>query len=250
MSRNLPGTRSLARVALAATLVCGLAVPAELLAAGRPSGSRGGGGGGGQRSSAGASVRQSHVQTSRGGGVDRGSVQSASRDVNRINNVNVDKTANINVDRDVNVHDRDWEGGGRDIEGVYVGEEHAYIKGEEHRVWVGEGEIHVYEDHEGWRVAAGVATGIVIGTMIATPPPVYTTVVVSGSSYYYADGYYYAQVYSGGEVVYQVVAPPVGAVISVLPASCVDYRVGNVIYKNCGGYYYQPRGRSWVVVRL
>jgi len=57
-------------------------------------------------------------------------------------------------------------------------------------------------------------------------------------------------VYSGGEVAYQVVAPPVGAVVTVLPGGCVDHRVGNVIYKNCGGYYYQPQGSNWVVVHL
>src|SRR4030095_4825180 len=34
-----------------------------------------------------------------------------------------------------------------------------------------------YESYEGWKVAAGVATGIAIGTMLARPPSASVTVV-------------------------------------------------------------------------
>ena len=272
MARHQP-LRNILRGALAPLLLIALLVPAELFA-GRPSGSRSGGGGG-SKAAAGSSVRQSHVQSSGGSNVNRGSAQrtgsaqatsSAQRpsgaqrtgsaqptgsaqqrsgSAQRSGDVNIDNSRNVNVEQ--NVHDRDWSG---DVENVAIGEEAAYIQGEEHRAWVSEGEVHVYEDNDGWRLAAGVATGMAIGAMIRTPPPAYTTVVVSGSPYYYAEGSYYTEVYNGGEVAYQVVAPPVGAVVQVLPSGCVDHAVGGVIYKSCGGYYYQPQGSSWVVVRL
>ena len=55
-----------------------------------------------------------------------------------------------------------------------------------------------YESYEGWKVAAGVATGIAVGTMLARPPTTSVTVVSSGTNYMYADGAYYEQVFYGG----------------------------------------------------
>jgi hypothetical protein len=181
-------------------------------------------------------VRQSNVQATGRASIHRSQVGNASR------------TTHVNANNSVNVHNRDWDVG--NVEGVYVGEEHAYVRGEEHRVWVGDGDVHVYEDHDAWRVAAGVATAVAIGTMIATLPTYYSTVVVYGSSYYYSDGYYYSEVYSGGEVVYQVVPPPLGAFVTELPASCYDYYLGNELYYDCDGYFYQPQGSGYVVVDL
>jgi hypothetical protein len=107
-----------------------------------------------------------------------------------------------------------------------------------------------YESYEGWKVAAGVATGIAIGTMLAKPPTTAVTVAVSGSTYYYAEGAYYTRVMSEGSMVYQVVAPPAGAIISTLPAGCSSVRVGNVAYSQCGPTYYQRVGNGYQVVVL
>lgn len=109
-----------------------------------------------------------------------------------------------------------------------------------------------YEDHEGWRTAAavagGVAAGIAVGTMLSRPPAAATTVVVSGTSYWYDGGVYYSRAYSGGQVVYQVVTAPAGAVITTLPAGCTAVRRGNVVYRQCGATYYQPISGGYRVV--
>lgn len=109
-----------------------------------------------------------------------------------------------------------------------------------------------YEDHEGWAtaagVAAGVAAGIAIGTMLSRPPAAATTVVVTGTTYWYDSGAYYSRVYQGGEVVYQVVPAPAGAVIVTLPAGCTTVRRGNVVYRQCGTTYYQQVSGGYRVI--
>jgi len=109
-----------------------------------------------------------------------------------------------------------------------------------------------YEDHDGWRTAAavgaGVATGIAIGAMLSKPPATSVTVVTGGSTYWYDNGAYYTRVYQGGDVVYQVVPAPAGAVIVTLPAGCVTTRVGNVAYRQCGSTYYQQVSGGYRVV--
>ncbi len=66
----------------------------------------------------------------------------------------------------------------------------------------------------------------------------------------YADGAYYTRVISGGSMVYQVVAPPVGVVIATLPAGCSSVRVGGIAYSRCGPTYYQRVGGGYQVVVL
>jgi hypothetical protein len=111
-----------------------------------------------------------------------------------------------------------------------------------------------YESHEAWRTAAGVtagvAAGIAIGTMFARPPAAAATVVVSGTSYMYSDGAYYARVVSGGEVAYQVVPSPAGAIITTLPSGCSNVYVGGVAYSQCGGTHYQRVSNGYQVVVL
>lgn len=107
-----------------------------------------------------------------------------------------------------------------------------------------------YESYEGWKIAAGVATGIAVGTMLSRPPRNATTVVVDGSSYYYSDNAYYNRVMVGGTMSYQVVAPPVGIIIPTLPGGCSSVRSGNVTYSQCGSNYYQRVGSGYQVVVL
>jgi hypothetical protein len=134
-----------------------------------------------------------------------------------------------------------------------AGRRGAVVAGEEGYAAVGRGGVVVgnhYESYEGWRVAAGVATGIAVGTMLSRPPTAAVTMTVAGSSYWYADGAYYTRVVSGGSMVYQVVTPPVGAVIVTLPAGCSTVRVGAVSYSQCGATYYQRVGSGYQVVVL
>ena len=113
------------------------------------------------------------------------------------------------MNRNVNVNQNVNRGYGRPG-GVAVGEEGAVAVGRHGAVAVGdEGFAGVgryggvvagerYESYEGWRVAAGVATGIAVGTMLARPPTTSVTVVAGSTNYMYADGAYYEQVMYGG----------------------------------------------------
>jgi hypothetical protein len=233
-------------LALLVLLVIVLAAPVDLLA---------------DRRRSGGSVRQS-----------RNVSHNVNRNVNR-SNVNVNRT-NVNVNRGYGAGPRR---GGTVVHGeegtvavgrrgaVAVGEEGAaavgrrgaVVKGEEGFVGVGRyggvvagGEI--YEDHEGWKVAAGiaggVAAGIAIGTMVSRPPAQSTTVVVSGSNYMYSDGAYYEQVMYGGQVQYRVVTAPAGAMITTLPGGCTTIMRGGASYTQCGATYYQRVNTGYRVV--
>lgn len=98
------------------------------------------------------------------------------------------------------------------------------------RGWYGGG----YYAPPGWGAwgAATFATGVVLGTVVNSPPPYYDTVVVNSTRYIYSDGVFLQS--NGGS--YTVVNPPVGAVVNYLPEGCVQ--TGS--YFDCGGIYYQP----------
>ena len=87
---------------------------------------------------------------------------------------------------------------------VVANEEGVAARGRNGNVVVAES----YESHDAWRAAAGVATGIAIGTMLANPPTAATTVVVGGTTYWMHQNAYYKRVYVGGVVHYQVVDRP------------------------------------------
>ena len=97
--------------------------------------------------------------------------------------------------------------------------------------WYGGG----YYTPPGWGWA-GLATGLVIGAAVSTPPPYYDTVYAGSTSYMYSDGIYMQP--SGGS--YTIVAPPVGAVVAYLPDGCTMTQLNNIPIHNCSGIYYQP----------
>lgn len=69
---------------------------------------------------------------------------------------------------------------------------------------------------------------------------------VGVTPYWYAGGEYYAQVAGG----YQLVAPPIGAWLSVLPAGAQTYVTGGITFATVNGSYFQwyPEYGSWLVV--
>jgi hypothetical protein len=184
---------------------------------------------------------------------------NVNRNTNVNNNTNVNRNVNVNnnvnVNRNVNVN----SGYGRPG-GVVAGEEGAVAVGRHGAVAVGEeGFVGVgryggvvagerYDSYEGWKVAAGVATGIAVGTMLARPPTASVTVVAGGTNYIYADGAYYEQVMYGGEVSYRVVGAPPGAIIATLPGGCSSTVVGGVAVSQCGSTYYQRVSNGYKVV--
>jgi hypothetical protein len=210
----------------------------------------------------GGSVRQSR-STSSNAGANRNNnynrTTNANRNVNANANVNrnVNVNNNVNVNRNVNVNSGYYgRPGGTVVAGeegaVAVGRRGAVAVGEEGFVGVGRygGVVagEVYDSYEGWRVAAGVATGIAVGTMLARPPTTSITVVAGSTNYMYADGAYYEKVMYGGEVTYRVVNAPAGAIITTLPAGCASTVVGGVAVSQCGSTYYQRVSSGYQVV--
>jgi Family of unknown function (DUF6515) len=148
--------------------------------------------------------------------------------------------------------------------GVAVGDEAAVAVGPRGAVVVGEegaaargrysvrGGVAVYEDNDAWRTAAGVAIGvaggIAIGTLLAKPPAQAAPVVVSETTYLYENGTFYTKSMHEGQVVYQVVEPPPGAVIPTLPAGCTEVKSGGATYSQCGTTHYQKVSSGYQVV--
>lgn len=145
--------------------------------------------------------------------------------------------------------------------GVVVGEEGAAAVGPRGGVVVAEegvgsvgryghrGGVVVYEDNDAWRtaagVAAGVAAGIAIGTLLSKPPAQAAPVVVSNTTYYVDNGTYYTKAMHEGQVVYQVVEPPSGAVIPTLPAGCTTTQSGDA---TCGSTQYKKVASGYQVM--
>src|SRR5262245_56579264 len=206
----------------------------------------------------GGSVRQTR-NTNVNAGANRNNNYNRNTNVNANRNGNVNRNTNVNVNRNVNVNNNVYAGGYR-RGGVVVGDEGAVAVGRRGAVAVGEeGFVGVgryggvvagerYESHEGWKVAAGVATGIAVGTMLARPPSASVTVVAGSTSYMYADGAYYEQVFYGGQVSYRVVTAPAGAIITTLPGGCTTTVVGGVSVQQCGPTYYRRVSTGYQVV--
>ena len=97
--------------------------------------------------------------------------------------------------------------------------------------WYGGG----YRVPPGWGWAA-FTTGLVIGSIIATPPPYYSTVYIGSTTYIYSDGVFLQP--SGSS--YVVIKPPVGAVVTYLPEGCTTTQINNALYYDCSDIYYQP----------
>jgi hypothetical protein len=151
----------------------------------------------------------------------RGSVRNSSkstvshRNVNQNRNVNVNQNRNVNVNQNVNVNrnvnvDRDI-----DVDRHY--------------------HVDVDYDDDDWGDGRFFA-GLVVGAAVASSPPASQTVVVAGSPYYYSSGTYYVQSGSG----YTVVAPPMGAVVSVLPTGAVQTTWNGMSVFSVNNVYYQP----------
>lgn len=144
--------------------------------------------------------------------------------------------------------------------GVAVGEDAAVAVGPRGAVVVGEegaaargrysyrGGVAVYEDNDAWRTAAGIAIGvaggIAIGTLLAKPPAQAAPVTVSSTTYLYENGTFYTKAMHEGQVVYQVVEPPPGAIIPTLPAGCTS----NGAASQCGTTHYKKVESGYQVV--
>jgi hypothetical protein len=144
--------------------------------------------------------------------------------------------------------------------GVAVGDEAAVAVGPRGAVVVGEegaaargrysyrGGVAVYEDNDAWKTAAGIAVGvaggIAIGTLLAKPPKEAAPVTVSSTTYLYENGTFYTKAMHEGQVVYEVVEPPPGAIIPTLPAGCTSSGATS----QCGTTHYKKVESGYEVV--
>jgi len=60
-------------------------------------------------------------------------------------------------------------------------------------------------------------------------------------------GHYYGGAAVVGAVAVTAIA--VGTMVAVLPPACDQIVVNGVVYQNCSGTYYQPRGTQYIVVQ-
>ena len=111
----------------------------------------------------------------------------------------------------------DW-GVGVHIGGGYHHDDHAFYR---------------WHDHPHW------------GLRINYLPAGYFTVRVGWHRYYYYDGLYYT--YTGGE--YVLIAPPIGAYVSVIPSDFQAVVInGRTYYTDNGIYYILTRHHGYKVV--
>lgn len=101
--------------------------------------------------------------------------------------------------------------------------------------WYGGG----YHAPIGWGLA-GLAAGLVLGTVLSAPPPSYAPVYMYSNygdqtPYIYADGIFHRR--SGAQFV--VISPPVGAVVSYLPPGCNTVFFNGYNQYNCSGIIYR-----------
>ncbi len=85
--------------------------------------------------------------------------------------------------------------------------------------------------------------GFVYGARYHGLRPGYVRLFVGGTPYFYDDGMYYQQ--AGND--YQVVYPPVGAVVQGLPDGAVQIDAGNVAYYYAGGAFYVQQDGGFVI---
>jgi len=119
------------------------------------------------------------AEARRNGGANRN--RSANRNKNSNRNSNRNKNVNRNVNKNVNVN-VNHRGGGR---------------------YYGGGSYH-----RGGAIAAGVVTGLVVGSIVASIPPSCNTVRVNNVEYRNCSGTYYQPYYQGSTLSYRVVNSP------------------------------------------
>jgi hypothetical protein len=161
----------------------------------------------------------------------RGNINRSNTNVN-VNRPNNNRNNNVNVN--VNRPNNNWNNNRSNVN-VNVNNNNNWRGGG----WYGGG----YRNPPGWGLA-GLATGLVIGAALRTPPPYFVPVVVGSNNFIYSDGIFLQP--SGGQ--YIVVRPPIGAVVPSIPDGCDPIDNNGVVLYDCSGVIYQPfyRGNDLV----
>jgi hypothetical protein len=111
-------------------------------------------------------------------------------------------------------------------------------------------EIKVHENGDVWEASvASVAPSAIVGTLVATLPSGAQNVSVGDTVYYQHGHHYYERVYYGGDVLYQAVSPPIGAVVPTLPPDCrMAKPAADATDRVCDGVRYLPVEGGYRVV--
>jgi hypothetical protein len=87
------------------------------------------------------------------------------------------------------------------------------------------------------------------GTEVASLPPIYMTVTVNQQVYQVWDNIFYQSVTKDdGSTAYQIVPPPVGALLPGMPVGATPVTVGNHRYLVADNIYFQETTGGWLVV--
>ena len=103
------------------------------------------------------------------------------------------------------------------------------------------------DDAKSWGgFARGVPVGVVRGQRIHDLPPSHRVILFNNISYDYGDDGEYYLPQSDGD--YEVVQPPVGAIVPALPDGAVPVEVGPTTYYYLNGVFYVAQDDSFAVV--
>ena len=89
---------------------------------------------------------------------------------------------------------------------------------------------------------------LIAGMIFSTLPRNHTVIVVGPHTYYYHDHVFMTRVVYGGRVSYEVIRPPIGAIVRILPPGYVRVVVRGTPYFVHDDVYYIQRGGSYHVV--
>jgi len=96
--------------------------------------------------------------------------------------------------------------------------------------------------------SAGLGKIISDGTLIEVLPENATALTVGGARYYYDTKVFFTEVFYGGTLLYQVVAAPIGAVVTTLPEDCQVKNYNGKSFAVCGHTYYKQVDGGYQVV--
>jgi len=98
--------------------------------------------------------------------------------------------------------------------------------------------------------ATYISATIAMGTIVESLPSSAVPTRVRNTTYYHDSSYnlFFMQVYDAGLIVYQIIPPPLGAVVTTLPAGCLFQYINGKPVSICGTTYYMQVAGGYEVI--
>jgi Family of unknown function (DUF6515) len=119
----------------------------------------------------------------------------------------------------------------------------------------GQNGMAIYNGHdalvaEGYYPTTYISATIPMGTIVESIPSSAVPTRVRNTTYYYDSSYnlFFMQVFDAGAIIYQVIPPPLGAVVTTLPAGCLFQYMNGKPVSICGSTYYQQVAGGYEVI--